>query len=652
MNYDEDIEKSYNITLNSSNLAPSLYKNTYQYNFQQGSIDIPEDSEMYVNEVILPYSWYNVSSALGNNTYSVYAQNGTNIIYSITQVSGNQLAIGVGSVIFVPLGNNIQYGQNGVYTILNYTPTGISNSITPQNIYISGFISGTPGKNGTYLLSGTLPTSVVNEINLNGTQDIQINAYVASGNVLKCIMATPSLTNTAVNTNMVISSYTIFAQIPISSIALTTGATNYSLNITIPSQYNIGSITIPASQKGAYLSSSTFLTSSAFTSTIQNTGNQIISASGLPDGVVIYNIATNPDASISTLTASYNGFSTSTPLSTTSASTISIVIGSAGTSSITFTGSLPTGMVVGNFVSMSFKNASNISYFMGGVITSIVSLQVFVDSVGSAISSNIFSNPSVSVYNPVSFSVYNTLGYVTNSLGMIGNYYTQTLPDGFYDITAFNNSLSSFFLKNSLYFSNTNLLGTSNQSVIYPIQLSNNYTNYNNQITYQYLPINSTNVVTQFGTNWSWAGGTYPNTASTFQLTFSSGLGKIFGFSTGTYPSTPYTYSGTPTLATSIPPVVSGNILAVTTSVNNIIIRCNIVDNQVNGVSDILDVIPIDTTFGSNINYLPVVPNYAMIKSGRFSNFTITFCDQSFNPIYIQDPNIIINLIVKIPKKK
>jgi hypothetical protein len=75
------------------------------------------------------------------------------------------------------------------------------------------------------------------------------------------------------------------------------------------------------------------------------------------------------------------------------------------------------------------------------------------------------------------------------------------------------------------------------------------------------------------------------------------------------------------------------------------------VDNRVNGVSDILDVIPIDTTFGSNINYLPVVPNYAMLKPGKFSNFTITFCDQNFNPIYIQDPNIIINLIVKIQKK-
>ena len=66
---------SFNLTLNSSNVVNGTTNNTYQYNFRNGSFNVPEGSEMCVSQISVPYSWVNISSALGNNVlgYSIPA---------------------------------------------------------------------------------------------------------------------------------------------------------------------------------------------------------------------------------------------------------------------------------------------------------------------------------------------------------------------------------------------------------------------------------------------------------------------------------------------------------------------------------------------------------------------------------------------------
>ena len=63
--------------------------------------------------------------------------------------------------------------------------------------------------------------------------------------------------------------------------------------------------------------------------------------------------------------------------------------------------------------------------------------------------------------------------------------------------------------------------------------------------------------------------------------------------------------------------------------------------------SDILDCIPINSTFGSNITYSPSFPKWIKIKDGTYNNMIITLTDQNFNTIYARDSNIILNLMIR-----
>ena len=60
---------SYNLLLNSSNVI-GTNNNQYKYNFINGGLTVPEGAVMSISQVTLPYSWYNISSAYGNNTFS------------------------------------------------------------------------------------------------------------------------------------------------------------------------------------------------------------------------------------------------------------------------------------------------------------------------------------------------------------------------------------------------------------------------------------------------------------------------------------------------------------------------------------------------------------------------------------------------------
>ena len=63
--------------------------------------------------------------------------------------------------------------------------------------------------------------------------------------------------------------------------------------------------------------------------------------------------------------------------------------------------------------------------------------------------------------------------------------------------------------------------------------------------------------------------------------------------------------------------------------------------------SDILDSIPINATFGSNINYEPAHQKWIKCKAGTYSNFQVVFSDQNLNTLYANDSNLSITLLIK-----
>ena len=76
---------SFSLVLNSTNVVAGSNNNTYRYNFMQGSFNIPENSEISISSVVVPYSFYNISAMYGNNSFVLnYAQLG---IYSVSAIT-------------------------------------------------------------------------------------------------------------------------------------------------------------------------------------------------------------------------------------------------------------------------------------------------------------------------------------------------------------------------------------------------------------------------------------------------------------------------------------------------------------------------------------------------------------------------------------
>jgi hypothetical protein len=116
----------------------------------------------------------------------------------------------------------------------------------------------------------------------------------------------------------------------------------------------------------------------------------------------------------------------------------------------------------------------------------------------------------------------------------------------------------------------------------------------------------------------------------------SSQINSILGFATGTFPSV-----NTANIS------VLSTITPVGSAVNSLLMTCNLVSNQVAMPSNILSGIPIETTFGTNINYNPSYEQWVKITPGRYSSMTLQITDQNYNPITALDSNVLIVLNIR-----
>lgn len=209
--------------------------------------------------------------------------------------------------------------------------------------------------------------------------------------------------------------------------------------------------------------------------------------------------------------------------------------------------------------------------------------------------------------------------------------------------------------------------------IIYPLSLQVNSVLYTNQLTSITIPI-ATQIASVLGLNFFQANGlngqatwngVYPTSANTApqiifpytsagvsQTSTSNLLGNVVGFQSGSYPST---YTSITALSTN----VNGNTLQATppypalgSNVNGVIVRCNLVSNKINPYEDTLDSFAINTTYGSNINYLPISDNRVKIRAGTYPNITITLSDQNYNPLICLDSNVLMSFIIYFNEKK
>ena len=224
-------------------------------------------------------------------------------------------------------------------------------------------------------------------------------------------------------------------------------------------------------------------------------------------------------------------------------------------------------------------------------------------------------------YNNTSFQYNWTVLGVTTT-------YTVTLPDGYYTVSDINQYLQGVMINAGQY------LVDNNGNNVYYISLQYDAPYYAVQLICYAVP-------TALPAGWvrpsNWLG--YPSVASTPQLIISASnnFDDIIGFTAGTYP-TVIQATNYSTLSNKTP---------VGSPVNSIIVRCNLVANNVISPSDILDSFPITSAFGTNINYSPNFEKWIKLKQGRYTSLTISFSDQNFNLIPANDPNVLITLLIK-----
>lgn len=232
-------------------------------------------------------------------------------------------------------------------------------------------------------------------------------------------------------------------------------------------------------------------------------------------------------------------------------------------------------------------------------------------------------------YNNKTFSITFPYLATTTTLNIV-------LPDGFYTVTDLNNYIQLQCINNGLYL----ISGGQNY---YFVNLATNYTYYNNQFTFTLVPTALTGAYAGFSQPptgfWSSTGGGLPTVSTTPYVTLASvgSIGDIIGFTSGTYPTAPYTTNQTS----------SSNKTPNATAVNGLILRCNLINNSITSPSDIFDSVPINSTFGTNITYQPSYPKWLALRDGSYNSMVVTIVDQNLNTVSARDPNVLITLMIK-----
>jgi len=230
-------------------------------------------------------------------------------------------------------------------------------------------------------------------------------------------------------------------------------------------------------------------------------------------------------------------------------------------------------------------------------------------------------NVNAQYYNNASFQyTWTVLGVKTT--------YTIVLTNGFYSNSDINNFLIGQMILAGQY------LIDGNGNNVYYLSLQYDTPYYAVQLLSFAVP---TTLPVGYTQPSNWLG--YPTVASTPQLIIqANNFGSLIGFTSGTYPAV--------VQATNYSAI--SNITPNGSPVNSLIIQCSLVNNNVTMPSNIIDSMPITSTYGTNINYQPSYEKWVKLNKGRYSNMIITLLDQNFNRLIALDSNILMTFLIKI----
>lgn len=204
--------------------------------------------------------------------------------------------------------------------------------------------------------------------------------------------------------------------------------------------------------------------------------------------------------------------------------------------------------------------------------------------------------------------------------------YNVNIPNGNYSLAQLNAFLQYRMIQDGNY------LIDSTGDYVYFLDIVVNPTSYAYEIRADPIP-------TALPGGWTNpAGMTFPAVASTPQMVIpATNIQTLLGFPAGTYPAvtqaTPYN-------------ILSPNIPQIAT-ISSIIVLCTLVNNRFQYPNTIIYSFLATGDAGTPINITPPEYIFVDIVDGYYGNFELQFVDQNFNPMILEDPEILIQLIFK-----
>ena len=216
--------------------------------------------------------------------------------------------------------------------------------------------------------------------------------------------------------------------------------------------------------------------------------------------------------------------------------------------------------------------------------------------------------------------------------------FTVTIPDGFYTVNTLNLFLQKFMVDNRIH-----SIDNSGNNIFY-LSMAPNSVVYGNQVLLKTVPTSlAAGITSPTGTNPSFPGLPTGTGRTPYIEILNNNFSKFLGFSPGNYGL----------LATTDQSFVS-NITPKGSTVNNLVLKCSIVNNNTTNQSDIIDVFSIGAatggaTFGGNLNYANDIEKWVRITPGTYNSIIITIVDENMQDIAILDNNLLINFLIKTP---
>lgn len=201
-----------------------------------------------------------------------------------------------------------------------------------------------------------------------------------------------------------------------------------------------------------------------------------------------------------------------------------------------------------------------------------------------------------------------------------------TIPAGTYSASDLNQYLQSQMILNNYY-----LIDASGNFVFF-LEIVENAPRYS-------LQMNLYSVYTSTPSGWTNPGWTLPSTAYTPQIVIpATDIVTLLGFPAATYP---------PAQQTSTYSVLSSSVPQLS-PVSSVIVQCNLINNALsNPRSAFYSFSPGGTTFGNMIQSNAYQYSWIDIVDGTYGSLDISFYDQNFNALQIQDTNLVIFLLIE-----